>query len=153
MFILFAQSAHGNALEDRLSIAFVFIEFDLESRLEWSETRHENKMYKGNSDPVMILQINQHFHLESSTSTAPTISPYPAPKSTMKAFTATALFALVARLTAAAPAIDTRQSTQWAEIIFEGATPEATFTLWEPIDGSQFAISIPPSKSPQHGPH
>jgi hypothetical protein len=62
----------------------------------------------------------------------------------MKIFTSTALLALMASLTQAAPGAEPRQFQ--AQIIFEGAPPDADgafFSLSVPTDGSVFPISIP----------
>jgi hypothetical protein len=60
----------------------------------------------------------------------------------MKPFTPTILFAFMARLTHGAPAIDAREPERLAEITFYGADSDAGFQLWEPLDGSDFDISM-----------
>lgn len=67
----------------------------------------------------------------------------------MKTFTATALFALIAGITQAAPA-PAPELNDWVEVTFQGAPPDvAFFTMWVPTDGSVFPISMsflpPPS--------
>jgi hypothetical protein len=54
MFILFARSAHENALEDHRSIVYVCVGFDLDSRLGKSEDHTQvytvlaaDEIYKG----------------------------------------------------------------------------------------------------------
>lgn len=86
MSILFVRSAHSHALEHVPSTAFVFIDFNLESRLGEPGEPPGNKIDKGLPIPQKLLKSTNNFTLQSSTSATPTIKAYSVPKFSNEVF-------------------------------------------------------------------